>query len=76
MGKLVTVTAKIPEELKEKLEALGINVSGLIRETLEREIERLEMEHLRELAGKASKLLREVPAEELVKTIRESRAEQ
>jgi len=76
MGKLVTVTAKIPEELKEKLEALGINVSGLIRETLEREIERLEMEHLRELAGKASKLLREVPAEELVKTIRESRDEQ
>ena len=75
MGKLVTVTAKIPKDLKERLDALGVSVSGLIREALEREIERLEMERLRVLAGKASELLREVPAEELVEAIRESRDE-
>ena len=75
MGKLVTVTAKIPKELKEKLEALGVNVSGLIRKALEKEIERLEMERLRQLAKKAGELFREVPAEDLVKAVCESRNE-
>lgn len=52
MGKQVTVTAKIPEELKERLKRLGVNVSGLIRRALEVvvEVERLERERLRNLA--------------------------
>ena len=75
MGKLVTVTAKIPRSLKEKLEALGVNVSGLIHEALEREVECLEMERLRKLAGRVSKLLREVPAEEIVRAVHESKDE-
>lgn len=75
MGNLVTVTAKIPEELKKRLEGLDVNVSGLIREVLEREVERMEMERLRRMAGEAGKILRKIPSEELVRVIRESREE-
>ena len=75
MGKLVTVTAKIPKELKEKLKALGVNVSGLIRRGLEEEVKRLELERLRRLIVEASEVLREVPSEELVGAVRESRNE-
>ena len=75
MGKLVAVTAKIPEDLRKRLEEMGVNVSGLIREVLEREVRRLEVEKLRRLAGEAGEILRKVPAEEIVKTVRESREE-
>jgi len=75
LGKLVAVTAKIPEDLRKRLEEMGVNVSGLIREVLEREVRRLEMEKLRRLAGEAGEILRRVPAEELVKIVRESREE-
>jgi len=75
LGNLVTVTAKIPEELRKRLEGLDVNVSGLIREVLEREVERMEMERLRRMAGEAGKILRKVPPEELVRVIRESREE-
>ena len=40
MGNQVTVTAKIPAELKKKLTKLGVNVSELTREALQREVER------------------------------------
>ncbi len=75
MGKLVTVTAKVSEDVLRRLKALDVNVSGLIREILEREIERLERERLCKLADKASEALRGIPVEELVRVIRESRDE-
>ena len=75
MGNLVTVTAKIPEELRKRLEGLDVNVSGLIRKALEQEVERLEMERLRRMAGEAGRILREIPPEELVRVVRESREE-
>ena len=70
MGKQVTVTAKIPAELKERLKRLGVNVSGLIREALDVEVKRLERERLRNLAEEASEILQKIPAEELVEAIR------
>jgi post-segregation antitoxin (ccd killing protein) len=73
MGNQVTVTAKIPAELKKKLTKLGVNVSELTREALQREVERLERERLRNLAEEASKILRKVPAEEIVEAVRASR---
>jgi post-segregation antitoxin (ccd killing protein) len=73
MGKQVTVTAKIPIELKKKLARLGVNVSGLTRKALEREAKRLERERLRRLAEEAGEILQKVPAEEIVKSIREDR---
>jgi post-segregation antitoxin (ccd killing protein) len=73
MGDQVTVTAKIPSELKERLNRLGVNVSGLIREALELEVERLERERLRRLAEEAGEILRKIPAEELVGAVRSGR---
>ena len=73
MGDQVTVTAKIPSELKERLNRLGVNVSGLIREALELEVERLERERLRRLAEEAGGILRKIPAEELVEAVRSGR---
>jgi post-segregation antitoxin (ccd killing protein) len=52
MGAQVTVCAKVPAELKEKLSNLGVNVSELIREFLQSEVDRLERERLKELPRK------------------------
>jgi len=73
MGNQVTVTAKIPAELKKKLTKLGVNVSELTREALQREVERLERDRRRRLAEEASKILQKVPAEEIVEAVRASR---
>jgi post-segregation antitoxin (ccd killing protein) len=73
MGSQVTVSAKIPAELKKKLTKLGVNVSGLMREALRSEVERLERERLRKLAEEAGEILQKVPAEEIVEAVRASR---
>ena len=73
MRKQATVTAKIPAELKGRLARLGVNVSGMIREALEREVKRVEKERLRELAEEAGEVLQKIPAEELVEVVREGR---
>lgn len=73
MGKQATVTAKIPEPLKRKLDSLEVNVSGLIRKALEQEVERAERERVQKLAEEASGILQRIPREEFVKVIRESR---
>jgi post-segregation antitoxin (ccd killing protein) len=73
MGNQVTVTAKIPAELKKKLTKLGVNVSELTREALQREVERLERERLRNLCEEASKILQKVPVEEIIEAVRASR---
>jgi post-segregation antitoxin (ccd killing protein) len=73
MGNQVTVSAKIPAELKKKLAKLGVNVSGLVREALQSEVERLERERLRKLAEDAGAILQKIPAEEIVESVRASR---
>lgn len=73
MSNQVIVTAKIPLKLKKKLIKLGVNVSGLVREALEAEVERLEREKLRELAKEAGKILQKIPSEEIVEAIRAGR---
>ena len=73
MGSQVTVCAKIPAELKKKLAKLGVNVSGLVREALQSEVERLERERLRKLAEDAGEILQRIPVEEIVESVRASR---
>lgn len=48
---MTTVSAKIPEELKEELDAADINISETIREALEDEIRRQRRSALRERAA-------------------------
>jgi post-segregation antitoxin (ccd killing protein) len=73
MGNQVTVSAKIPAELKKKLTKLGVNVSGLMREALQSEVERLERERLRKLAEEAGEILQKIPVEEIVEAVRAGR---
>ena len=71
----VTITAKIPKELKEKIRRLNINASRVIREALEAEVRRREEEQLKALAREVSRILNKIPGEEIVRTIREARDE-
>ena len=73
MSNQAIVTAKIPVKLKKKLAMLGVNVSGLVREALEAEVERLERKRLKELAEEAGEILQKIPPEEIVEAVRAGR---
>jgi|WetSurMetagenome_2_1015567.scaffolds.fasta_scaffold01496_14 hypothetical protein len=73
MGDQVTVCAKIPVELKMKLIDYDVNISKIIRQALQAEVERLEKEKLMKLIGEASKILQKIPNEDFIKSIREDR---
>ena len=72
----VTVSAKIRKELYEMIKAYNIPISKVIREALEREVEKREEEELKRLLKRAGKILEKIPEEELVNTIRSTREEQ
>jgi len=71
----VTVSAKVRRELWEKLKSYGVNISEVIKRSLEEEIKKREEEEAKRLLGKASKLLKKLSEEEIVESIRESREE-
>jgi post-segregation antitoxin (ccd killing protein) len=73
MGELVTVSSKIPRDVKERLDEYDINLSKLIRDLLENELERMDEEKLRAMAERAGEILQKIPDEELVTAIRWSR---
>ena len=73
MGEQATVCAKVPAELKEKLASLGVNVSELIRQHLQAEVDRLEREHLKKSAREVSVILKKIPADEFIDSIRATR---
>lgn len=68
-----TVCAKVPAELKEKLVCLGVNVSELIREHLQAEVDRLEKERLQKTAHEVSAILKKIPPEEFIESVRATR---
>jgi len=73
LGRLVNVSVKVPEEIRELMRKVDVNWSEYLREAIETKI-RVEMakdavrrlDEIRERAGK-------VPTEELVRWIREDR---
>ncbi len=73
MGKLITISAKVSEDLKKRAEELGINISALVRKALEAEIRKVELKNalknLREEIKRSPKL----PKGTIVKIIREIR---
>jgi post-segregation antitoxin (ccd killing protein) len=75
LGATETVTAKVPKEIKEKLSHHGVNVSALIRETLEKEAERLDAEERGRLIDEAAELLKDIPIKNLIEDIRRDRDE-
>ena len=68
-----TVCVKVPAGLKKKLSSLGVNVSQVVRDSLQAEVDRLERERLNNLAKEVSVILKKIPPEEFAKSIRASR---
>jgi len=75
MGKMITISAKISEDLKRKIDELGISPSEVIRRALEEEVRRRTRELLKERLEEVSSILSKVGKEEWVKSIRETREE-
>jgi len=73
LSKSVTVSTKIPQELKEKIKQLNIKPSKLLRKAIEDEIRRREAEKLKEDIEKLKPTLNKVSVEDIVKGIREDR---
>ena len=73
MGEQATVCAKVPAELKQKLANLGVNVSELIRQQLQAEVNRIEKERLKKKAREVSTILQKIPPEEFTQSIRATR---
>ena len=75
MASQVIITARIPDELKHRLDELGVNVSSLVRDSLEKEVKRLEMESLQKRAEESARILEKIPADDIVRNIRSGRDE-
>ena len=73
MGKYVTVSAKIPKELKEKIDRYGIKVGEVVREALELEVKKRMIQEARRSLKDLILFLGEIPKEEVVRIIREDR---
>jgi antitoxin CcdA len=69
------VTVRIDKKTKEKLRKHKINVSETVRAALQREIQKKEKSELSEALREAGKILRKIPEDEIVKSIRQSRDE-
>jgi post-segregation antitoxin (ccd killing protein) len=71
----VTVTVRIPKELKEEAKRHGINISHVLRRALEEELRRRKMEEVEEAAKRVGELFSRIPEEEIVNWIKKARKE-
>jgi len=69
----VTVSAKIPRELKEFMDRFGIKPGPIIREALEREVRKRILEEAEGRAKELSEKLKNIPDEEIARLIHEDR---
>ena len=69
----VTVSTKIPKQLKEKMQRFKIKPSKILRKALEDEVKKREVEELKEEINKLKPVLEKVSMDDIVKSIREDR---
>ena len=69
----MTVSTKIPKQLKEKIQRFKIKPARILRKALEDEVKKREMEELKEEIGKLKPVLEKVSMEDIVKNTREDR---
>jgi post-segregation antitoxin (ccd killing protein) len=73
---LVTISAKIPKSLREKLKKYGVRISDVVRCALEEEVLKREEEKLRETLDEiCAKVGRKISEEDVVSTIRAAKRE-
>jgi post-segregation antitoxin (ccd killing protein) len=73
MGSYVTVSVKVRREVIERARTLGIDVSGLLRRALEEEVERRELESLKQRLEGLKDVLEAIDVERVVRHIKEDR---
>jgi post-segregation antitoxin (ccd killing protein) len=73
MGSYVTVSVKVRREVVERARMLGIDVSGLLRRALEEEVEKREVERLKQRLEGLKDVLEAIDVERVVRHIREDR---
>ena len=73
MSRYVTVSAKVPRELREEAERLGIRISEFLRKALEEEVKKKKIEVLKEELNTISAILDKIDVNRIVKHIREDR---
>ena len=73
MKQSVTVSTKIPKQLKERIQRFKIKPSKILRKALEDEVRRREVEELKEAINKLKPILEKVSMDDIVKSIREDR---
>lgn len=69
----MTVSTKIPNELKDKMKRLGIKTSEVLRRAIEQEVRKKEVERVKEAIEELKPVLNKVPMEEIVRSIRQDR---
>jgi post-segregation antitoxin (ccd killing protein) len=72
-GSCITVSTKVRREVVERAKALGINVPRFLREKLEEEVERRELELLKRELNSLRDALEAIDVERIVKHVREDR---
>ncbi|MFB6200310.1 MAG: hypothetical protein ABEJ83_05480 [Candidatus Nanohaloarchaea archaeon] len=70
---MATVSARVPDELKEKISEENISLSPVIRKALEKELEKKRRDKLREDAEELSKKLPNLETSEVTESVREDR---
>lgn len=73
MSATETVTGKITPEQKELLQKHGVNISRLLREAVEAEIQRIQEEEQKNALKEAAKILQKIPDQDIIDIIRENR---
>lgn len=73
MRKYVTISVKVPTEVKEKLEKYGIKPSELLKRAIYEELRRREAEELEREVSELKDLLNKFSGEFIVRSIREDR---
>jgi antitoxin CcdA len=71
----VTVTVRIPKELKEEARRYDISISRVVRRALEEELRRRKLEDAREAAKRVGEFFSKLSEEEIVKWIKMARRE-
>ena len=69
----VTISVRIPRELKKKIDSYGIKISEVVRKALEEEVRRRELEEAVKAAEELRELFSRIPDEEIVRVIKEYR---
>ncbi len=73
MGKYVTVSVKIPEETKKRLERLGTKPSALMKKAIEETLRQEEIKEIKTQIKKMKTILAKIDIKDVVKSIREDR---